>query len=355
MRRARLFLAAPLTLAALALALASSPGCQDATQVTLEISLSGRASCTETNGTAITVGGAPLSAEQRVTDEYVTATTTACDVGTRQVGTLVLTPGENGRASLVVVVSYDKTASPSSCKPPLFKGCIVARRQVAFTDHRNLHLPVTIDPDCKDVPCDAFSTCRTGKCFSSDTLCDGDSCVEPGDPGDGGTSVDGQVVPHPDSGGGDGAADGAIAEGGTDSGTEGGGTEGGTDAGTDGATDGGPGNPAAVYCDASGNLLCPGPGACNTGSSCCGPQSGATATCAVGSANSCLIDQRRYCCSNAPCTGGKVCIFGAAADGGILPPIMPIQPGGAQNPPKPASANGAFPAGGSNAGICSGP
>ena len=34
----------------------SRPGCRDATQVTLEITLAKRATCAETNGTAITVG-----------------------------------------------------------------------------------------------------------------------------------------------------------------------------------------------------------------------------------------------------------------------------------------------------------
>ena len=200
-----------------ALGLALGPGCRDATQVTVEISLAQRASCAETNGTAITVGTEPGMTQQRVADEFVTATTDSCTEATHEIGTLVVTPGGNGHGSIIVVVAYDKAIVPSSCKPPLFKGCIVARRQFTFSDHQQLHLPITIDPQCKDVPCDAFSTCRTGKCFSSDVSCNGDGCLEPGDPGDGGTSVDGQVIPDTGvvdgqlpfvDGGGDSAVDG---------------------------------------------------------------------------------------------------------------------------------------------------
>ena len=300
MRKLSLFVSMSAVLGGLALALA--PGCRDATQVTVEITLAKRATCAETNGTAITVGTDPLSTQQRVVDEFVTATTMSCTEATHQIGTLVVTPG-SGHASIVVVVAYDKAIVPSSCKPPLFKGCIVARRQFTFSDHQGLHLPITIDPDCKDVPCDAFSTCRTGRCFNSDVSCTEDSCSEPGALRDGGTNDDAAVI-----------VDGSTSPDGASPPVDGG-TDASTDAPTDSPNDGtitldgalnDGGAPAGVFCDEFGNLLCPDPLTCNAGSSCCGPANGGGNAACVGGVAACLASAIQYCCpSKAPCPVGS--------------------------------------------------
>jgi len=286
-------------------------GCRDATQVTLDISLAKNALCTETSGTAITVGVDPLGTEDRVAHEFVTATTSSCDQATREIGTLVLTPSGSGRASVIVVVAYGG-GSPAACKPPLFKGCIVARRQFSFTDHKHVEMPITIDPDCKDVPCDAFSTCRTGKCFSAEASCVGDACIEPGDPGDGGTAVDGQVIPDTgvpidgatDGQGLDGAmSDGAMGDGAVDDG-------GGDSASSDSGSDGGGGNPAGVWCNLSDQLECPNPFTCIGSTSCCGPADNSSALCR-GTVNACVGTEHQYCCGTTTCPGGKLCVFAA--------------------------------------------
>jgi hypothetical protein len=320
-RRLSLFVATSAALGVLALSLA--PGCRDATQVTVEITLAKRATCAETNGTAITVGTDPVSTQQRVFDEFVTATTTSCTEATHQIGTLVVTPGA-GRASIIVVVAYDKTTVPSSCKPPLFKGCIVARRQFTFSDHQGLHLPITIDPDCKDVPCDAFSTCRTGKCFSTDVSCTEDSCPEPGALSDGGTNDDAAVVVDGST-----TTDGASPP---------------VDGGTDGATD------APLDAPGDGTLIADGPigldgpvvggTGCNAGAlscsgvpcggqaqACCGLSSIA-ALCNPGSPT-CGIGQFRYCCTTNDCPAGHTCdllIAGPLPPGPNVPPLPPPAP-----------------------------
>ena len=38
-------------------------------------------------------------------------------------------------------------------------------------------LPITISPDCLNVPCDAFSTCRHGQCFTNEVSCQGGACA----------------------------------------------------------------------------------------------------------------------------------------------------------------------------------
>ena len=323
MRKLSLFVSMSAVLGVLALALA--PGCRDATQVTVEITLAKRATCAETNGTAITVGTDPLSTQQRVVDEFVTATTMSCTEATHQIGTLVVTPG-SGHASIVVVVAYDKAIAPSSCKPPLFKGCIVARRQFTFSDHQGLHLPITIDPDCKDVPCDAFSTCRTGRCFSSDVSCTDDSCLEPGALRDGGTNDDAAVIVDGSSTSPDGAS--PPVDGGTD-----GTMDGSLDAPDDGTlvTDGPPGFDAtpggSMGCNGGGTLVCSGVMCGGQGQACCGV-SASTAVCNPGFAT-CGAGMTRYCCTSSDCANGHTCnvaIAGPLPPGPNVPPLPPLLP-----------------------------
>jgi hypothetical protein len=272
---------------ALALGLALTPGCRDATQVTLEISLAPRAACAETNGTAITVGSATDVTERHVRDGAPTTTTSSCNDATREIGTLVVTPGEDGRASVIVVVSYDKAVPPSACMPPLFKGCIVARRQFAFADHKGLRMPITIDPSCKDVPCDAFSTCRTGTCFPAETPCAAGTCTEPGDPGDGGTAEGGTDAALDGPATGDGGADAADGNGEVDGGD--GGTLGGSNLITC--------NKGALFCASS---VCSSPG-----HACCESAAG-TRTCIAG--HQCTDVQKQYCCVAADCPADTVCL-----------------------------------------------
>jgi hypothetical protein len=280
-------------------------GCRSATQITLEIGLSKRALCTETSGTAITVGVDAAVTEKRVGDGYVNATTDACNENTKAIGTLVLTPTDAGHASVVVIVAYGGASTPS-CKPPLYKGCVVARRQVTFTSHAGLHMPITIDPNCKDVPCDAFSTCRSGACFSSSAACDGDVCTEPGATEDGGTNPDAAIIP-------DTGVDGPID-------TKDGG-EGGTDAGQD-ATDGSDGSGDAepnLRCE-SGILHCTGATLCSAGNVSCCASMGAPVCVSMGTF--CTIQTKpQYCCTNPNCGGpGDVCNGATATTPGTCGP-----------------------------------
>ena len=268
--------------------------------MTLELSLTPRAQCTEVHGTAITVGADPSATEARVREQYVTATTSACDPATRTIGTLVLTPGDSDSASVVVVVAYDQVAA-SSCKPPAYQGCIVARRRFTFASHTHLTMPITIDPDCKDVPCDAFSTCRTGVCFDSNVACSGDACNEPGATPDGGTSEAGVVVP----------------DAGVDAPTDGDGAI--TDGARDGATDSGT---AADCVLPSDTLVCGGLACTGSAVSCCGTTS-ANAAC---NSPSCA-GTTRYCCHSTDCQNGKVCLRLAAMN--LLPgPASGLNPAG---------------------------
>ncbi len=64
--------------------------------MTLDIQLVG-AQCPEVHGTAITVAVQPSDAEDRLNHGYVTSSTNACDGAS--IGTLVVTPGPDGRGA----------------------------------------------------------------------------------------------------------------------------------------------------------------------------------------------------------------------------------------------------------------
>ena len=170
--------------------------CQEPTQVTVEVRLD-TAKCSEIHGTAINVGVFPEDTQRKVLSKYPNAETTDCDDASQRIGTLVVTPSEEERGSIIVVTSYGQQRNPTECQPPEFKDCIVARRQFTFTKHRRLFLPITIDPTCVNVPCDAFSTCRKGACFPSEAEpCEaGEKCLEPGETATGGTDRDAAIDP----------------------------------------------------------------------------------------------------------------------------------------------------------------
>lgn len=176
----------------------SAHGCRDATQATLRISTS--ATCTDIRDVAITVAGDSTVAEARGAD-YPSTVAATCDAGL--VGTLVVTPGDTGDSAAVVVAAGVFVAS-SQCKPPAYKGCIVARRRFSFVEHVALSLPISLDLDCTDVPCDSLSTCSRGKCVDSRVECTPAGCTAIGDtptlpPGDAGDGGDAAVTDAPSS------------------------------------------------------------------------------------------------------------------------------------------------------------
>ena len=305
---------------------AAVPGCQDATQATITITLEKQELCPNLGGTAITVGVEPRDTEQRVANSYVTAVENKCDPATGLIGSLVITPGDTGRSSVVVVVAFDKARAqtPADCKPPGYAGCVVARRLFSFPDHKNLQMPITVDAACVDVPCDAVSTCRRGNCYSAEVLedCVGLAC-EPGVSEDGGVP-DGGIVeaggdgPRPDGSTNDAAGDdGSMSDGSMSDGST-----------SDGSTGG-----AVPYCTTAAMpvLMCEKTAAVPTS---CG---GATpACCGAGVPTVCMgacpLPERR-CCSNPDCGMGGCC---PPSDGGTAPRFClfggPVIIGGGKNP-----------------------
>jgi hypothetical protein len=203
-----------------------------------------------------------------VKEHYVNASTAECNE-TGRIGTLVITPNDDtGTAAVVVVAAYGSLRDPSLCLPPAYASCIVARRRFAFIENQTLNLPIALDPDCANVPCDAFSTCSKGKCVDSAIECLDGSCTEPGQA--------------------DGGADG-----------------GGVDVIV----------PGQARCDGR-NLFCWSGGAevaCGLPNECCAPKGEAT----CGAPGSCGV--ARYCCVDTDCPSGRCMQPGDVGNGLDIP------------------------------------
>lgn len=176
-----------------------SPACRTATQVTVELRTVGALTCAQVKGVAIVVARTPQDAEAKMQLESLSAEVTReqCGADPRFLGTLVVTPSESTGAILVRARVRDDAAA--TCKPPDYRGCIVARRAFSFIDNAALTLPISLEQSCVDVPCDVVSSCRTGKCVSSDASCSESSgrCSSGAEPV---VAEDGGIVPPPEIG-----------------------------------------------------------------------------------------------------------------------------------------------------------
>lgn len=163
---------------AVAAVLLAAESCKEPTSVEIEVRTTLRPG--EVRGTQFFVGGDPSAVEGDVGNGYPSAETTFAG-GDGFVGSLVSIPrnGESGSLSIVVVLGFSN--GPSGCRPQNgYKGCIVARRRLAYRENERLRVPILLDPSCLDVPCDAVSTCAKGSCYSSSVECAADgSCRGP--------------------------------------------------------------------------------------------------------------------------------------------------------------------------------
>ena len=175
---------------AIAVGVASaSEACRTATQVELDVTYDGM--CADLQEVAFIVGTDPTVAESRIETNIFTTTTSHCEPGSpSRVGSLVVTPNDStGRASIIVLASFGGQ-HVTDCKPEKgYAGCIVARRAFGFVDHTALTLEIPLEVSCKNVPCDAVSTCKHATCVSSETSCTGNGCGDPGVIADGGTEL----------------------------------------------------------------------------------------------------------------------------------------------------------------------
>lgn len=277
--------------------------CRAPTQA--EITIRTTVPCGELGEVAIVVSGSPEESERRTSTGFYAAQTGECDPA-QVVGSLVVTPG--GDRASVMIIGAPEGKQLSTCMPPLYRGCIVARRAFSFIDATTLKIPVSLDIECRDVPCDAFTTCKKGFCYSSELECSDSDCRLKGELPDGGVDkeaavlVDGSPDPMRDA-----ATDGSGTDGSVESGTDSG-IDSGIDSGVD-SGDGGvinpPPPPGTVTCSGGtmscGGTNCPAPNGC-----CENAMLAESLACTMQSSFPCTggttKGRRRYCCGDGWCS-----------------------------------------------------
>ena len=158
--------------------------CRTPTQVTVDVTYHGPDACKVVPAIAMAVRLLPEDAESDVALHVYTAQTGTCDPDgqTGHFGTLVIVPADGEhRASIAIVGAVAPKVVTDCTAENHYAGCIVARRVITFTDHAKLELPISLDIECADVPCNALSTCKQKECVDTTTTCVDDKCGLPGE------------------------------------------------------------------------------------------------------------------------------------------------------------------------------
>ena len=153
----------------------------------IEVALSTDVPCSSVLSTAVAVG--PPGDDSR----SAARTTTDCSAD-GGIGTLYVTPSGGIDDEIEIRATLGLSTPADQCGQPNFDGCVVARRQLRFTPHTRLVVPIELDQSCLDHPCDPNSTCVDGACVDAGVPpCANDICTL----GDGGAP---DAAPPPDGG-----------------------------------------------------------------------------------------------------------------------------------------------------------
>lgn len=153
-------------------------GCRTPTSVTVTVTTD--ATCADLKGVTITAR-APDALEAA----GPTTTTRSCAAqadGTSRIGSIVVVPsaGDGDEIAIRVVAGLDRPAEECTAANA-YRGCVVARRVVRFAAHVELTIPIAVRRGCKDVACDASTTCVEGACRSAELTdpesCSGEGCL----------------------------------------------------------------------------------------------------------------------------------------------------------------------------------
>jgi hypothetical protein len=150
-------------------------GCQEPTQITIEVSTD--VDCGLDINTGINVG-----ALGEIDGKPPGSTKSACESSGR-IGSLVAVPDGSGPDEVGFRIVTSVGVPLSECETPTEgDSCIVSRRALGYLDNKKLLVPVVQRDACIGVPCDEKTTCVRGDCVDASidpNLClDADGCGE---------------------------------------------------------------------------------------------------------------------------------------------------------------------------------
>lgn len=243
----------------------------------------------------------------------------------QRIGDITLVPesGTGGVVAVRVVMGIDRAANECVASNE-YKGCIVGRRRLGYVPQTTLRVPIRVYLACKDVACDAESTCnKLGRCVPaalSSSACatpsgcaiEGESPDEPLAPRLDAGLADALVTPDGDASSGLDAASDAAAEAGGDAGFDAGATDAGNDAGGNdaGGSDAGGGDAGGSDSGAGGafSIAC-GPQTCTAGFKCCWDAVAQAGQRCVPSNLQCFTDTTLACDSAEDCPAPQGCCY----------------------------------------------
>jgi hypothetical protein len=149
--------------------LALSAHCAGPTEIVVRVSTD--LPCSSLRGVSLAFGATGLGAERAAPS----AVTYDCTDG--MIGTLTAIPASGDTKTVAVRIAAGIDVDVQSCQADP-SGCVVARRRLAFLPRTRLVVPVRLLDECKNVPCDAESTCvARGRCV--DAALEPSRCIDP--------------------------------------------------------------------------------------------------------------------------------------------------------------------------------
>lgn len=143
--------------------------CQSPTSIAVEVTID--FACSDFRGATVTVGsqlGAAFETQSATTTSHV------CNAG--YVGTVVVVPRDSNDADVSIRVVGGLGRRVEDCTSPYVAGCVVARRELHFSPHVALAVPVVLRAACNGVSCSDTETCVKGGCANASLS--GDACSE---------------------------------------------------------------------------------------------------------------------------------------------------------------------------------
>jgi hypothetical protein len=139
---------------------AGASGCKAPTQISIDVRTNG--DCTNAaawRGLSVYIGKPGLDVETKAP----TLTTSSCSAG-GEIGTLFITPSgaKDDEVGIRVVAGLDK--GPEECAAAGYAGCIVARRDVRFSQSSTVDVIIDLTLQCTGIACDSTRTCVNGTC-----------------------------------------------------------------------------------------------------------------------------------------------------------------------------------------------